>query len=210
MTPITPKDMKDSFLASSSMLSWRGVRFSSTSCIIEKMTPNSVSQPVAITIPEPLPLIRHKDSCPYRSHACHIPFRTRVPMKAIQVLSARATASPEALAFSCWHVAGSFFLASVSPVKLLSSTSRSTVSIRRMSAGIRSPVENLTKSPGTSSFASTCIVSPSLLNGLRNGPLTWTGRIHTVRHDNDEERVYSGLLNSFLTAFPVQNPLKRY
>lgn len=76
MTPMIPNDIMESFLASSSMFSWRGVRFSSTykpdgifnnriyvdvrvehtSCIIEKMTPNSVSVPVAMTMPEPLPL----------------------------------------------------------------------------------------------------------------------------------------------------------
>lgn len=84
MTPITPNDMSDSFFASSSMFNCSGVRFSSTyrpipgvstdihsphrgidnetprtSCIIEKMTPNSVEVPVAMTTPVPRPIKKY-------------------------------------------------------------------------------------------------------------------------------------------------------
>lgn len=72
MMPMTPKDRMERVFASSSILSCNGVRFSSTygtismsmdscrgaltSCIIEKITPNSVSTPVAITTPDPRPM----------------------------------------------------------------------------------------------------------------------------------------------------------
>ena len=54
----------------------------------------------------------------------------------------------------------------VSPVRLLSSISRSTAEMRRTSAGTRSPVVNVTMSPGTSSFASMWRGLPSLWCGL--------------------------------------------
>jgi hypothetical protein len=63
---MTPKENMDNRFAKSSIASCRGVRFSSTywrqrqlipspltSCIIEKMTPNSESLPVPTTIPDP-------------------------------------------------------------------------------------------------------------------------------------------------------------
>lgn len=92
-----------------------------------------------------------------------LPFLTKVPIYAIHVLSASATGSPILAPPSNGQVVENFLRASVSPVRLLSSISRSTESIIRISAGIRSPVENLTRSPGTSSFAKTCIVLASLL-----------------------------------------------
>lgn len=118
---------------------------------------------------------------------CHSPFRTRVPIYAIQFLSANATGSPCPCPFAYPPIPipmlslplpftnalpagprtgpqGStpFLRAVVSPVKLLSSISRSTALNNRISAGIRSPVVKLTISPGTSSFASMWSVWPSL------------------------------------------------
>jgi hypothetical protein len=48
------------------MLCWSGVRRSSTSCIILKMTPNSVWDPVAMTIPEPRPTHIDRQQFPNR------------------------------------------------------------------------------------------------------------------------------------------------
>ena len=97
--------------------------------------------------------------------ALRSPLRTNVPMYAIQVRSAMATGSIECIAspLPC-RVQGATVLLRdvVSPVKLLSSISRSSASIRRMSAGTRSPVENVTMSPGTTSLARTWTGWPSL------------------------------------------------
>lgn len=55
-----------------------------------------------------------------------------------------------------------FFLAgSVSPVKLLSSISKSMVSNRRRSAGTLSPTLSMTTSPGTNSLARNVSAVPS-------------------------------------------------
>lgn len=136
-----------------------------TSCIIEKIIPNSVSVPVAMTTPDPRPYALHSTTNRWIGERSDAPFRTSVPMYAIQVRSASATESPDGLpaVFSYKHISVPFLLASVSPVRLLSSISRSIEKTIRMSAGIRSPVENVTMSPGTSSLASTWMVSSSLV-----------------------------------------------
>lgn len=141
-----------------------------TSCIIEKMTPNSVSAPVAMTTPDPRPTRLVKSEFTTELRRTGIPFRTNVPIYAIQVLSASTTgccscpSSFEELGLSNKQVSAFLLRACVSPVKLLSSISRSMAEIMRMSAGIRSPVEKWTTSPGTISFASIWIVCPSLRN----------------------------------------------
>ena len=109
-----------------------------------------------------------------------IPFLTRVPIYAMHSLSARATGSP-----GCWLMPfmplipltlfmpvpypktgtqGSthFRRATVSPVRLLSSISRSSAETSRTSAGMRSPVLKETRSPGTSSLARRWCCFPSL------------------------------------------------
>jgi hypothetical protein len=55
MIPMIPNEINESFCASSSILRCSGVRPSSTSCIMLKITPNSVCEPVAMTMPEPRP-----------------------------------------------------------------------------------------------------------------------------------------------------------
>lgn len=173
MTPMMPNDRMLRFLASSSMLSCSGVRRSvtfcntelrhvrlgcrqiRTSCIMLKMTPNSVSWPVPTTTPEPLPGASFRQYG-YRSTKCEdLPLRTKVPMNAIHVLSLGPTMVPVSPITSALPGTGSVFFLDgrVSPVRLLSSTSRSIADTNRISAGTRSPTENLTTSPGTSSFA---------------------------------------------------------
>ena len=82
-------------------------------------------------------------------------------------LSASATGSPGACPFGCpllsiVQVSLFFERAVVSPVKLLSSISRSTAEISLTSAGTRSPVVKVTRSPGTSSLANNVMDLPSL------------------------------------------------
>lgn len=202
MTPIMPKEIMESFLASSSMLSCSGVRFSSTwsHCI----KPWSKEQSTIHT-----DLLHHREYHPklglragsddntstsacYEPHLWLVliyqkngysPLRTKVPMYAMHDRSASATGSPGAAGctpptplvkplpypFACpfpeftgVQVSVPFLRVVVSPVRLLSSTSRSTADTSRTSAGIRSPVVKVTISPGTSSFASICRGLPSL------------------------------------------------
>lgn len=153
MIPMIPNDMIESFCASSSIFRCSGVRRSSTSCIMLKITPNSVCEPVATTIPEPRPGEPILDSQSRRWSGKHVPFRTNVPMYAMHVRSAISVPSG--------HGVTPFLRAVVSPVRLLSSTSRSTAVSKRTSAGMRSPVVKVTRSPGTTSFARGCICSPS-------------------------------------------------
>lgn len=131
-----------------------------------------------MTTPEPLPTFYSQRHLTKRLNGVILPFRTRVPIYAIQDLSASATGSctmpcipPFAYPFAALtQVSMSFLRALVSPVRLLSSISRSTAVMSLTSAGIRSPVLNVTISPGTSSFASVVIVLPSLRHaqlGLR-------------------------------------------
>ena len=94
MIPMIPNEIMESFLASSSMLSCSGVRFSSTSCIIAKIIPNSVCVPVAITTPAPRPKNKHHEGYFYLTgHELDTPFRTSVPMYAMHDRSASATGS---------------------------------------------------------------------------------------------------------------------
>src|SRR6266702_8067108 len=59
--PMIPNEIFESFCASSSILRCSGVRRSSTSCIMLKITPNSVCEPVAMTMPSPRPGRRRTD-----------------------------------------------------------------------------------------------------------------------------------------------------
>jgi hypothetical protein len=126
-----------------------------------------------------------------------LPFLTKVPIYAIHVLSASATGSPTLAPPSNGQVVENFLRASVSPVRLLSSISRSTESIIRISAGIRSPVENLTRSPGTSSFAKTCIVLASLLTLVLD--VQWLGQQCNEIYNppNDMTMMRNQLVQSF-------------
>lgn len=104
-----------------------------TSCIMAKTTPNSLCTPVPTTTPSPRP------------------FRTSVPMKAILFLS--DIGNPPIPPLS--RIASIDFRAGrVSPVKVDSSISNDAAEVSRRSAGIRSPVLNVMRSPGTRTFAS--------------------------------------------------------
>ncbi len=86
-------------------------------------------------------------------------------MKAIQCLSPRAfpPPSPRVSSPSPRSQTSVFFRAGrVSPVRADSSISRETASIRRMSAGTRSPTEKVTRSPGKRALASGVRGRPSL------------------------------------------------
>lgn len=180
ITPMTPNEIAESFVASSSMLRCSGVLFSSTysrvrplsrcpkrtfmgegkrtSSIMAKITPNSVCRPVATTMPAPRPL------------------RTSVPIYATHARSASATGSlPPAPALAA-HGKISFRRAAVSPVRLDSSISRARAESSRTSAGTRSPVEKVTRSPGTSSFASRLSCWPSLEPHLSVDSESWGAR----------------------------------
>lgn len=167
ITPITPNEKRDKRLARSSIASWRGVLCSSTynisfssrsaaipltSCIISKTTPNSVSFPVPMTIPEPCP----SDQRPIIYTRMNVPLLTRVPMKAIQCLSPNAFPPPSPCVSSpspLSQILIFFLLGLVSPVKADSSISSATEVMSRISAGIRSPTEKVTKSPGRRALA---------------------------------------------------------
>jgi hypothetical protein len=168
MTPMTPNENSDNRFARSSMANCSGVRCSSTcwsalylryhhaltSCIISKTTPNSVSFPVPTTIPDPCPTLSAESIILVETN---IPLLTRVPMKAIQCLSPSAFPPPSPCVSSpspLSHIWVFFLLGRVSPVKADSSISRATEVIKRMSAGIRSPTEKVTRSPGRRAFAS--------------------------------------------------------
>lgn len=161
MTPITPNEKIDKRFAKSSIDSCKGVFFSSTlgelqfkqrkltSCIIEKMTPNSVSFPVPTTIPEPWPEISTEKDL-------DVPLRTSVPINAMQCLSPNAFPPPSPCVSSPSprsHISTFFLAGRVSPVSADSSISNDIAEMSRMSAGIRSPTENVTRSPGKSVFA---------------------------------------------------------
>lgn len=105
-----------------------------TSCIMLKTTPNSLCTPVPTTTPSPRPL------------------RTSVPMNATLLRSAMGkppAPTPCSVMASVCLRAGL-----VSPVRADSSISRPCACVRRMSAGMRSPVWNVTRSPGTRKLAS--------------------------------------------------------
>ena len=103
-----------------------------------------------------------------------VPLRTRVPIKATQCLSDRPfpPPSPCASSPSPSEQISAFFLAGlVSPVKADSSISRETAEIIRISAGIRSPTEKVTRSPGTSVLARGEMGRPLLQISFDHGPL---------------------------------------
>lgn len=120
----------------------RGESERRTSCIIANTTPNSLCTPVPTTTPSPLPLL------------------TSVPINATLLLSAIGSpptpCPPSVIASVC------FFAGFVSPVKADSSISRPWDCVRRMSAGIRSPVWKVMRSPGTRTFARTVVFWPFL------------------------------------------------
>eukprot|EP01137_Pigoraptor_chileana_P032353 Opistho-2@21595 len=147
MSPMIANEKMDSFFPSSSMRDCRGVLRSSTSRIRWKTTPNSDVSPVPITMPLPRPL------------------RTSVPMKATFLRSASGcfSSSLSIITRVC------FTDGMVSPVSIDSSTSRSTASNRRISAGTRSPMEIWMMSPGTRSVASMSMSCPSRRQWQRCG-----------------------------------------
>lgn len=120
-----------------------------TSCIIEKMTPNSVSVPVPTTIPVPWPKSE-------RGHVPYSPDRTSVPMYATHLRSLKALPPPSPCVSSPIPLSQAvvvFLAGLVSPVRADSSISRATEDNRRTSAGTRSPTLNEIRSPGTSALA---------------------------------------------------------
>src|ERR1700733_12830114 len=92
-----------------------------------------------------------------QGHIDSIPFRTSVPMKATEDRSPSGTPGVQGSVI--------FRTTSASPVKLDSSTSRSTALINRTSAGIRTPTEEETISPGRRLFARTVFCCESLRSG---------------------------------------------
>ena len=85
-----------------------------------------------------------------------VPLRTNVPMKAIQCLSPKAFPPPSPCVSSPSprsHCSVFFLAGLVSPVNADSSISSDTAVISRISAGIRSPTENVTRSPGNKVLA---------------------------------------------------------
>ena len=111
-----------------------------------KTAPNSLLNPVPTTIPSPLPLL------------------TRVPIKAtlLRSLIGNPPTPPPC------RTSIDFFAGWVSPVKADSSISREWATVRRRSAGIRSPVEKVIRSPGTSTLASWVDLWPSLRHDSTN------------------------------------------
>ncbi len=106
---------------------WRGVIMTSAFWSKSAICPIAVFIPIPTTIPVPLPLV------------------TRVPINAILSWSPSGTSSP-GKAFICLATGKD------SPVSADSSISRLLASIIRRSAPMRSPLENFTMSPTTSSL----------------------------------------------------------
>ena len=160
MTPMTANEIAESFFANSSIDSCSGVFLSPicthpisvsrelrkqtevrTSCIIANTTPNSLCTPVPTTTPSPRP------------------FRTSVPMNAMLFRS--DIGNPPIPPLS--RIASMDFRAGrVSPVSVDSSISSDAAEVSRRSAGIRSPVLKVMRSPGTRTFASCVVLCPSL------------------------------------------------
>ena len=95
-----------------------------------------------------------------------------------------------------WHVSTSFLRAVVSPVRLLSSISKSTADIKRTSAGILSPVVKVTISPGTNSLARVWTGFPSLSPLCQRFENEENGEVITVSDGSGEEQAYSELRDS--------------
>lgn len=119
--PMMPKDSKERFFASSSMLSCRGVRFSST-CFKRLTTYSSVTTRIAYLLHhrEDHTELRLGPSCNndagaptwrmYESYSTltespNLPLRTKVPMYAMHERSANATASAGAMCPLLWPFA---------------------------------------------------------------------------------------------------------
>ena len=102
------------------------------------------------------------------SSRLHSPLLTSVPMNAIQCLSPSAFPPPSPCVSSpspLSHISVFFRAGRVSPVRADSSISSETADMSRMSAGIRSPTEKVTRSPGKSAFASGVWAWALLQNG---------------------------------------------
>ena len=110
------------------------------------MRPISVSAPVAVTIP------------------VAVPSATIVPLKAID------RRSPSAASGAAGAV--SLRTGNDSPVSMASSTVRPATSIRRRSAGTRSPASITTMSPGTSAAASSPCRTPSRRTEARGASMS--------------------------------------
>ena len=128
-------------------------------CSEAEIPPNSVSAPVPMTNPRPCP------------------DRTSVPIKAMLICSLSRMSAPtvpaageaydgdggrpngKGLAIPCGRSStpACFMDGSFSPVRFDSSIDKSAALVMRISAGIRSPVEKITKSPGTSCRAGTVV-----------------------------------------------------
>jgi hypothetical protein len=148
--PLPTEGVFSALPPATSVLNCPLARVGLTSCIISKTTPNSVSFPVPMTIPEPWPSDQHPQ---WRRD---VPLLTKVPMKAIQCLSPRALPPPSPCVSSPSprsQILIFFLLGLVSPVRADSSISSATEVIKRISAGIRSPTENVTRSPGRRALA---------------------------------------------------------
>jgi hypothetical protein len=135
--PLPTEGVFSALPPATSVLNCPLARVGLTSCIISKTTPNSVS-------------FQHPQ---WRRD---VPLLTKVPMKAIQCLSPRALPPPSPCVSSPSprsQILIFFLLGLVSPVRADSSISSATEVIKRISAGIRSPTENVTRSPGRRALA---------------------------------------------------------
>mmetsp|Transcript_25277 Transcript_25277/g.79323 ORF Transcript_25277/g.79323 Transcript_25277/m.79323 type:complete len:321 (-) Transcript_25277:432-1394(-) len=149
MTPMMAKLMTLRFLPSSSMVSCSGVFGSSMSRSSAKVAPNSVFMPVAVTTARPLPAV------------------TSVPMNTMFLQSASATAVAPSRRTS--SRAGDLLFGSLSPVRLLSSVMSPALATTLASAGTKSPALSTRMSPGTTSRASTLMVTPPRRTLVRGG-----------------------------------------
>jgi hypothetical protein len=121
-----------------------------------------------------------------------VPLLTRVPMNAIQCLSPKALPPPSPCVSSPSprsHILTFFLLGRVSPVRADSSISSDTEVINLISAGIRSPTENVTRSPGRRALARGARDWP-LLMVSRGGCEIWQ---RTVSNDNNGEQATSSV-----------------
>ena len=159
MRAMTPPDIQLNSFPSRSMETCKGVLGLSISCRDAEMLPNSVFAPVPMTNPRPCP------------------DRTKVPMKAMLVCSLRRMSAPTVPAageayegdverpYGCDLIVpcgrsitpACFKAGSFSPVRFDSSIDKSAALVIRISAGMRSPVEKITRSPGTSCLAGTVV-----------------------------------------------------
>ena len=119
----------------------------STRCLAMALAtrPNAVRGPVSTTTPQPMPLT------------------TALPMKQMLARSNGVSAAPG------W-AAATFSSGIASPVSAAWLTNRSFAEISRRSAGIMSPADNRTMSPGTSCSIGTSMCVRALGRALRLAP----------------------------------------